>query len=60
MVVLPVPGDLCRECGLCCRFSDPEVLTPWAVRPGQPPLPASFRPPGPISLVPGTGRMDLP
>ncbi len=60
MVVLPVPGDLCRECGLCCRFSDPSVLTPWAVRPGGESLPPPFRPPRPVGLAPGFGRMDLP
>ncbi|MDA8111805.1 MAG: YkgJ family cysteine cluster protein [Nitrospiraceae bacterium] len=60
MVVLPVPGHLCRECGLCCRFSDPSVLTPWAVRPGADTLPPPFRPPKPLALIPGAGRMDLP
>ncbi len=61
MVVLPVPEALCRECRLCCRFTDRDILTPWAVRPGGgDPLPALFRPPAPLALHPGTGRMDLP
>ncbi len=61
MVVLPVPEALCRECGLCCRFSDPEVLTPWATRPeGETLLPALFRAERPIALVSGTGKMNLP
>ncbi len=61
MVILPVPGDLCRECGLCCRFSDPEVLTPWAARPSvDAPLPVQFLAKRPIGLVDAVGRMDLP
>lgn len=61
MVVLPVPEALCRECRLCCRFTDADLLTPWAARPeGGASLPGPFRPPAPIALRPGTGRMDLP
>lgn len=61
MVVLPVPPELCAECGLCCRFSDPEVLTPWATRnlPAGT-LPLLFQGSGPIHLAEGRGRMDLP
>jgi len=60
MVVLPVPGEICRECGLCCRFSDPEVLTPWAIRnPEKGRLPALFEGSRPIHLSWGEGRMGL-
>ena len=60
-VILPVPAEICRNCGLCCRFSDPEVLTPWTTRIGEEGnLPIPFRASRPIHLTNGTGLMGLP
>ncbi len=42
--LLPIPQAFCQECRLCCRFLEPDRLTPFSSRPElRPILPEGFR-----------------
>lgn len=49
---LPVPRDLCDQCRMCCRFTDPD-RSPWVSRTGDlTDFPESFSAARPLRLLP--------